>query len=139
MELIVRLDRPPAPHPPTTVLYFDLLIGIFIYTMLYLLFLSGFLFLLFLFKFFLCPQLLLQVRKRSKACRAGLREADELVSINEQPCGMLSHAQAMNLIDSSTGILHIRVKRSEEEQKKCNNWFNGSSKSQILRCDAKQS
>lgn len=56
----------------------------------------------------------LQVRKRSKACRAGLREADELVSINEQPCGSLSHAQAMNLIDSSPGILNIRVKRSEE-------------------------
>ncbi|MEQ2276539.1 hypothetical protein XENORESO_010409, partial [Xenotaenia resolanae] len=50
------------------------------------------------------------VRKRSKACRAGLQEADELVSINEQPCGSLSHAQAMNLIDSSPGILNIRVK-----------------------------
>lgn len=48
---------------------------------------------------------------RSKACRAGLQEADELVSINDQPCGMLSHAQAMNLIDSSPGALHIRVKR----------------------------
>lgn len=58
----------------------------------------------------------MQVRKRSKACRAGLREADELVSINEQPCAMLSHAQAMNLIDSSPGILHIRVKRSEEQE-----------------------
>lgn len=57
----------------------------------------------------------MQVRKRSKACRAGLREADELVSINEQPCGTLSHAQAMNLIDGSTGILHIRVKRSDKQ------------------------
>ncbi|KAG8000250.1 Girdin, partial [Nibea albiflora] len=53
----------------------------------------------------------LLVRKRSKACRAGLREADELLSINEQPCGTLSHAQAMDLIDGSPGILHIRVKR----------------------------
>ncbi|XP_040923530.1 synaptopodin 2-like protein [Betta splendens] len=58
------------------------------------------------------PLQVAKVRKRSKACRAGLREADELVSINEQPCGMLSHAQAMNLIDSSSGILHIRVKRA---------------------------
>lgn len=58
----------------------------------------------------------MQVRKRSKACRAGLREVDELVSINEQPCATLSHAQAMNLIDSSPGILHIRVKRSEEQE-----------------------
>lgn len=57
------------------------------------------------------PLQVAKVRKRSKACRAGLQEADELVSINEQPCGMLSHAQAMDLIDSSPGILHIRVKR----------------------------
>ena len=60
----------------------------------------------------LCIPLLEQVRKRSKACRAGLREGDELVSINEQACGSLSHGQAMNLIDSSPGLLHIRVKRS---------------------------
>ena len=59
-----------------------------------------------------CVSLLEQVRKRSKACRAGLREGDELVSINEQACGALSHAQAMNLIDSSPGLLHVRVKRS---------------------------
>ncbi|XP_056251000.1 synaptopodin 2-like protein [Seriola aureovittata] len=58
------------------------------------------------------PLQVAKVRKRSKACRAGLREADELVSINEQPCGTLSHAQAMNLIDSSSGILHIRVRRA---------------------------
>ncbi|KAM3606406.1 uncharacterized protein V6R79_015505 [Siganus canaliculatus] len=57
------------------------------------------------------PLQVAKVRKRSKACRAGLREADELVSINEQSCGSLSHAQAMELIDSSPGILHIRVKR----------------------------
>ncbi|XP_072292468.1 synaptopodin 2-like protein [Eucyclogobius newberryi] len=57
------------------------------------------------------PLQVAKVRKRSKACRAGLQEADELISINDQPCGMLSHAQAMNLIDSSPGILHIRVKR----------------------------
>lgn len=34
------------------------------------------------------------------------------MSINEQPCGTLSHAQAMELIDSSPGMLHIRIKRS---------------------------
>lgn len=58
------------------------------------------------------PLQVAKVRKRSKACRAGLREADELVSVNEQPCGTLSHAQAMDLIDSSPGVLHIRVKRA---------------------------
>ncbi|KAG5266635.1 hypothetical protein AALO_G00234440 [Alosa alosa] len=58
------------------------------------------------------PLQVAKVRKRSKACRAGLREGDELVSINESPCGCLSHAQAMTLIDSSPGTLHIRVKRA---------------------------
>ncbi|XP_028844119.1 synaptopodin 2-like protein [Denticeps clupeoides] len=58
------------------------------------------------------PLQVAKVRKRSKACRAGLREADELVSINDRPCGGLSHAQAMNLIDCSSGTLHIRVKRA---------------------------
>ncbi|XP_067092500.1 synaptopodin 2-like protein [Osmerus mordax] len=58
------------------------------------------------------PLQVAKVRKRSKACRAELREADELVSINDQPCSGLSHAQAMTVIDSSSGILHIRVKRA---------------------------
>ncbi|XP_051774066.1 synaptopodin 2-like protein isoform X2 [Ctenopharyngodon idella] len=58
------------------------------------------------------PLQVAKVRKRSKACRAGLREGDELVSINENSCGGLSHAQVMNLIDSMPGTLHIRVKRA---------------------------
>ncbi|XP_077438321.1 synaptopodin 2-like protein [Vanacampus margaritifer] len=58
------------------------------------------------------PLQVAKVRKRSKACRAGLKEMDELVSINDHPCDMLSHAQAMLLIDASPGILHIRVKRA---------------------------
>ncbi|XP_029109674.1 synaptopodin 2-like protein isoform X2 [Scleropages formosus] len=58
------------------------------------------------------PLQVAKVRKRSKACRAGLREGDELVSINEETCAGLSHAQAMNLIDSSPGTLLIRVKRA---------------------------
>ncbi|XP_035653804.1 synaptopodin 2-like protein [Oncorhynchus keta] len=58
------------------------------------------------------PLQVAKVRKRSKACRAGLREGDELVSINDQPCGGLSHAQAMTIIDNSPGILHIQVKRA---------------------------
>ncbi|XP_009305650.2 synaptopodin 2-like protein isoform X1 [Danio rerio] len=58
------------------------------------------------------PLQVAKVRKRSKACRAGLREGDELMSINENSCGSLSHAQAMNLIDSMPGTLHIRVRRA---------------------------
>ncbi|XP_049591867.1 synaptopodin 2-like protein isoform X1 [Syngnathus scovelli] len=57
------------------------------------------------------PLQVAKVRKRSKACRGGLKETDELVSINDQPCDVLSHAQAMSLIDASPMILHIRVKR----------------------------
>uniref|UniRef100_A0A8C9YF96 Synaptopodin 2 like n=1 Tax=Sander lucioperca TaxID=283035 RepID=A0A8C9YF96_SANLU len=85
------------------------------------------------------PLQVAKVRKRSKACRAGLREADELVSINEQPCGTLSHAQAMEFIDSSPGILHIRVKRSEKQNndtvtidKPSSTHYNGSSRNYIL-------
>uniref|UniRef100_A0A3B3ZG23 Synaptopodin 2-like protein n=1 Tax=Periophthalmus magnuspinnatus TaxID=409849 RepID=A0A3B3ZG23_9GOBI len=53
------------------------------------------------------PLQVAKVRKRSKACRAGLQEADELVSINDQPCGTLSHAQAMNLIDSFQSVVLV--------------------------------
>ncbi|XP_062858839.1 synaptopodin 2-like protein [Trichomycterus rosablanca] len=53
-----------------------------------------------------------KVRKRSKACRAGLRETDELVAINDVLCSELSHADAMNLIDNGRGTLHLRIKRA---------------------------
>ncbi|TSK22602.1 Synaptopodin 2-like protein [Bagarius yarrelli] len=52
------------------------------------------------------PLQVAKVRKRSKACRAGLREGDELMSINERSCEHMSHAQAMNFIDSIPGSLH---------------------------------
>ncbi|XP_041125084.1 synaptopodin 2-like protein [Polyodon spathula] len=58
------------------------------------------------------PLQVAKVRKRSKACRAGLREGDELLSVNEKMCGGLSHAQAMTLIDSAPGTMRIRVRRS---------------------------
>ncbi|KAF2982934.1 hypothetical protein EK904_005869, partial [Melospiza melodia maxima] len=51
------------------------------------------------------------IRKRSKACRGGLWENDVLVSINGKSCAGLSHANAMQIIDSSNGMLNIRVKR----------------------------
>ncbi|XP_044154185.1 synaptopodin 2-like protein [Bufo gargarizans] len=58
------------------------------------------------------PLLVSKVRKRSKACRGGLRENDELIGINGKPCVGLSHAQAMQMIDSSEGSLHLHVKRT---------------------------
>ncbi|NXV99856.1 SYP2L protein, partial [Fregetta grallaria] len=52
-----------------------------------------------------------KIRKRSKACRGGLWENDVLVSINGRSCAGLSHATAMQIIDSSNGTLNIHVKR----------------------------
>ncbi|XP_071266057.1 synaptopodin 2-like protein isoform X2 [Salvelinus alpinus] len=54
-----------------------------------------------------------KVRRRSKACRAGLREEDELVAIGDRVCAELSHAQAMTLIDSHRHTLNLRIKRYE--------------------------
>ncbi|XP_034426640.1 synaptopodin 2-like protein isoform X3 [Hippoglossus hippoglossus] len=58
------------------------------------------------------PLQVAKVRRRSKACRAGLKEQDELVAIDDHVCAELSHAQAMNLIDSQSATLSLRVKRS---------------------------
>lgn len=54
-----------------------------------------------------------QVRRRSKACRAGLKEHDELVAIGDHMCADFSHAQAMGLIDTQNATLNLRVKRSD--------------------------
>ncbi|TWW82294.1 Synaptopodin 2-like protein [Takifugu flavidus] len=53
-----------------------------------------------------------QVRRRSKACRGGLRENDELVAIGQRPCAGLSHADAMSLIDTQSPTLSLKVKRA---------------------------
>ncbi|XP_058477610.1 synaptopodin 2-like protein [Solea solea] len=58
------------------------------------------------------PLQVAKVRRRSKACRAGLKEHDELVAIGDQMCAELSHAQAMSLVDSQSATLSLRVKRS---------------------------
>uniref|UniRef100_H3CLN0 Synaptopodin 2 like n=1 Tax=Tetraodon nigroviridis TaxID=99883 RepID=H3CLN0_TETNG len=53
----------------------------------------------------------LQVRRRSKACRAGLKEYDQLVAIGPL-CAQLSHAEAMSLIDTESASLSLKVKRA---------------------------
>ncbi|XP_019963562.2 synaptopodin 2-like protein [Paralichthys olivaceus] len=58
------------------------------------------------------PLQVAKVRRRSKACRAGLKEHDELVAIGDHVCAELSHAQAMSLIDSQSATLSLRVKRA---------------------------
>ncbi|XP_078499355.1 synaptopodin 2-like protein [Lissotriton helveticus] len=61
------------------------------------------------------PLLVSKVRRRSKACRGGLREKDEVLSINGKPCSGISHAAAMQLIDSAIGRLQICLKRAAAE------------------------
>ncbi|XP_037320602.2 synaptopodin 2-like protein [Pungitius pungitius] len=58
------------------------------------------------------PLQVAKVRRRSKACRAGLKEDDELVAIGDHVCAELSHAQAMSLIDMESHTLTLRVKRA---------------------------
>lgn len=60
-----------------------------------------------------------QVRRRSKACKAGLKEHDELVAIGDHTCAGLSHSQAMTLIDTELAMLYLRVKRSEHGPPHC--------------------
>ncbi|XP_041830899.1 synaptopodin 2-like protein [Melanotaenia boesemani] len=57
------------------------------------------------------PLQVAKVRRRSKACRAGLKEQDELVAIGDHMCAELSHAQAMSLIDTENATLNLRIKR----------------------------
>uniref|UniRef100_A0A3B3U9G5 Synaptopodin 2-like b n=1 Tax=Poecilia latipinna TaxID=48699 RepID=A0A3B3U9G5_9TELE len=59
------------------------------------------------------PLQVAKVRKRSKACRAGLKEHDELIAIGDQMCADLTHAQAMSLVDKETSTLNLKVRRSE--------------------------
>nr|XP_046233921.1 synaptopodin 2-like protein isoform X2 [Scatophagus argus] len=58
------------------------------------------------------PLQVAKVRRRSKACRAGLKEYDELVAIGHHVCAELSHAEAMSLIDAQNTTLNLRVKRT---------------------------
>lgn len=58
------------------------------------------------------PLQVAKVRRRSKACRAGLKEQDELVSIGDHLCSELSHAEAMTLLDQHTTTLQLRIKRA---------------------------
>ncbi|XP_051866459.1 synaptopodin-2-like isoform X3 [Pristis pectinata] len=57
-----------------------------------------------------------KVRKKSKACKSGLCEGDELISINSEPCSELTHSEAMQLIDGTSDTLQILVKRSINEK-----------------------
>ncbi|NXG09409.1 SYNP2 protein, partial [Sakesphorus luctuosus] len=53
-----------------------------------------------------------QVRSKSKAAKAGLCEGDEVVSINGKPCGDLTYAEVIVLMESLTDALQMLIKRS---------------------------
>ncbi|NXS91920.1 SYNP2 protein, partial [Jacana jacana] len=53
-----------------------------------------------------------QVRSKSKAAKAGLCEGDEVVSINGTPCGDLTYAEVIVLMESLTDVLQMLIKRS---------------------------
>ncbi|KAF1568966.1 UNVERIFIED_CONTAM: Synaptopodin-2, partial [Eudyptes robustus] len=52
------------------------------------------------------------VRSKSKAAKAGLCEGDEVVSINGKPCGDLTYAEVIVLMESLTDVLQMLIKRS---------------------------
>ncbi|NXP12800.1 SYNP2 protein, partial [Thinocorus orbignyianus] len=52
------------------------------------------------------------VRSKSKAAKAGLCEGDEVVSINGTPCGDLTYAEVIVLMESLTDVLQMLIKRS---------------------------
>ncbi|XP_010009864.1 PREDICTED: synaptopodin-2 [Nestor notabilis] len=58
------------------------------------------------------PLQIAKVRSKSKAAKAGLREGDEVVSINGKPCGDLTYAEVIILMESLTDVLQMLIKRS---------------------------
>ncbi|XP_040037417.2 uncharacterized protein synpo2a isoform X2 [Gasterosteus aculeatus] len=57
------------------------------------------------------PFLVSQVEEGSRAFLAGVREGDEVVSLNGEPCADLLLSQAFTLIDTSIDCLQLLVKR----------------------------
>ncbi|XP_036892184.1 synaptopodin-2 [Sturnira hondurensis] len=58
------------------------------------------------------PLRVAKIRSQSKAAGSGLREGDEVVSINGHPCAGLSHPQVVELMESVSDSLHLLVKRA---------------------------
>ncbi|KAM5306183.1 synaptopodin-2 [Glossophaga mutica] len=58
------------------------------------------------------PLRVAKIRSQSKASGSGLREGDEVVSINGRPCAGLSHPQVVELMESVADSLHLLVKRA---------------------------
>lgn len=52
-----------------------------------------------------------QVAEGGRAFLAGVREGDEVVSLNGEPCANLSLLRALTLIDTSIDCLQLLLKR----------------------------
>lgn len=52
-----------------------------------------------------------QIRSQSKASGAGLREGDQVVSINGSPCADLTYPQVIRLMERVTDSLEMLVRR----------------------------
>ncbi|NXL83646.1 SYNP2 protein, partial [Alectura lathami] len=62
------------------------------------------------------PLQIAKVRSKSKAAKAGLCEGDEVVSINGKPCGDLTYAEVIVLMESLTDVLQMLIKRYRNAQ-----------------------
>lgn len=52
-----------------------------------------------------------QVEEGGRASRAGVKDGDEMVSLNGEPCADLSLPQALHLLDASADRLQLLFKR----------------------------
>uniref|UniRef100_A0A8C6HEC9 Synaptopodin-2 n=2 Tax=Mus spicilegus TaxID=10103 RepID=A0A8C6HEC9_MUSSI len=57
------------------------------------------------------PLQVAKIRSQSKASGSGLREGDEVVSINGNPCADLTYPEVIKLMEGITDSLHLLVKR----------------------------
>ncbi|XP_037116531.1 synaptopodin-2 isoform X1 [Syngnathus acus] len=57
-----------------------------------------------------------QVEEGGRASRAGVREGDEIVSLNGEPCAGVTLWQARALVNASEGCLRLLIKRSRDEK-----------------------
>ncbi|XP_051934270.1 synaptopodin-2 isoform X2 [Hippocampus zosterae] len=62
------------------------------------------------------PLLVSQVEEGGNAFQAGVRDGDEVVSLNGKPCAGLSLCQAQALINASVGCLRLLLKRSRGDE-----------------------
>lgn len=52
-----------------------------------------------------------QVEEGGSASLAGVKDGDEMVSLNGEPCADLTLAQALDIMDTSADCLQLLVKR----------------------------